>query len=99
MDWIDPVRIKFASTPAIVAEPVVDKDGCEVVLEMIPSNSVVLDVDQTSNEDNLVKSVIGADKRCDFVILSVEDDEKIVALLEVTDDNTNLPEKIYECMI
>lgn len=98
MDWVDPVRIKFASTSAIITDLVVDKDGCHVVFETIPSGSVVLDVDQTSNSDDLIRSVIGTDKKCDFVILSIENDENIVALLEVTDDNTNLPEKIYECM-
>ena len=98
MIWFDPVRIKFASTLFVITDSVVDKDGCDVVFETTPTDSLILDVDELSATNNLVKSVIGSDKQCDFAILSVENDENIIALLEVTDENTNLPEKIYECM-
>lgn len=98
MVWFDVARINFASTSSVVTDSVVDKDGCDVVFETTPMDSLVLDVDEVSAANNLVKSVIGSDKQCDFAILSVENDENIIALLEVTDQNTNLPEKIYECM-
>ena len=98
MDTIDSIRTRFASTPAIVNDPVVDKDGCEIVFESFPPGSLILDVDEITNLDDCVSAVIGNAKRCDFTVLTVQNDDSIVALVEVTDQRTNLPTKIYECM-
>ena len=98
MQWINPIRSRFASTSAIVTDPVVDKDGCEVLFDSVPAGSLILDVDEVIDFDDEISSIVGTDKRCDFVILTVQNGDNSVALIEVTDQRTNLPDKIYECM-
>ncbi len=98
MQWINPIRSRYASTPAIVTDSVVDKDGCEVLFESFPAGSLILDVDEVIDLDDEIRSIVGTDQRCDFAILTIQDDYRTVALIEVTDQRTNLPAKIYECM-
>ena len=98
MRWIEPIRSRYASTSAIVTDPVVDKDGCEVLFESFPAGSLILDVDEVIDFDNEISTIVGIDKRCDFVILTIQNGDNTVALVEVTDQRTNLPDKIYECM-
>ena len=98
MRWIDPIRSRYASTSAIVTDSVVDKDGCEVLFESFPAGSLILDVDEVIDFDDEISSIIGNDKRCDFAILTVQNGDHTIALIEVTDQRTNLPDKIYECM-
>ena len=98
MRWIDSIRSRYASTSAIVSDSVIDKDGCEVDLESFPSGSLILDVDEVIDFDGQIRSIVGTDKRCDFAILTVQNGDNVIALVEVTDQRTNLPDKIYECM-
>ncbi len=98
MRWIDPIRSRYASTSAIVTDAAVDKDGCEVLFESFPAGSLILDVDQVIDFDDEIESIVGTHKRCDFAVLTAQNGDNTIALIEVTDQRTNLPDKIYECM-
>ena len=98
MRWIDPIRSRYASTPAIVTDSVVDKDGCKVLFGTLPLGSLILDIDEVIDFDDEISAIVGSDKRCDFALLTVQNGDNTIALIEVTDQRTNLPDKIYECM-
>ena len=98
MQWINPIRSRYASTPAIVTDSVVDKDGCKVLFGSFPPGSLILDIDEVIDFDDEISAIVGSDKRCDFVLLTVQNGDNTIALVEVTDQRTNLPDKIYECM-
>ncbi len=98
MQWIEPIRSRYASTSAIVTDAAVDKDGCEVHFGSFPAGSLILDIDEVINFDDEISAIVGPYKRCDFAILTVQNSDDAIALVEVTDQRTNLPDKIYECM-
>ena len=98
MRWVDTIRSRYASTSAIVTDSVVDKDGCKVLFGSFPEGSLILDIDEVIDFDDEISTIVGPDKRCDFALLTVQNGDNTIALIEVTDQRTNLPDKIYECM-